>query len=369
MGDVMSESQADHEKTQNPGSTSETESTVEPKAETDPDRELTDEEYLDLLVRRRKDEGVTYEDLAHMAGWLYSVEISAADLEAVDTGARYPQVSDKLRTLMEDRESSSDQRTLDRRRRLLEKRTFDPTSNLQLQYERYKERRAKWYPDRRELSFDEFKTAAQRWDREYYDAWSEGNAQENDWGTIDELEELLCVPPASRMLSASVAAMRETQPSREQTAEESATEKAPSDPPSTDSGSTMHPVTDQSINHKTSSTIMNTNDLLKGLRAQRNAIDASLESIDESLEQYRQMRETLDEAIAILEGNTLEPLLEVVKQLHGLQGDATDSDLPEHLENKLSSDQDEEDDHGVKPEQEDYPSDQMSHTKHFEASA
>lgn len=83
---------------------------------------------------------------------------------------------------------------------------------------------------------------------------------------------------------------------------------------------------------------MNTDDLLKGLRAQRNAIDVSLESIEERLEYYRQVRQKIDDAIELLEDDALAPLLGAVKELHGIAGGdgVSDADLPDRLARRLS---------------------------------
>lgn len=88
---------------------------------------------------------------------------------------------------------------------------------------------------------------------------------------------------------------------------------------------------------------MNTDELLKGLRAQRNAIDVSLESIEDRLEHYREVRKKIDDAITLLEDDALAPLLGAVKQLHGIaggDGEVADADLPDRLIERISDNND-----------------------------
>ncbi len=46
------------------------------------------------------------------------------------------------------------------------------------------------HPDREPLSFEQYKAMAERWEREYSQAWENTPI---DWGTIQELEYWLCV--------------------------------------------------------------------------------------------------------------------------------------------------------------------------------
>lgn len=61
--------------------------------------------------------------------------------------------------------------------------------NWEQEYKQYQATRAEVYPDRKELTLEEYKQWALLWDAEYHSAWENGP----DWETITQLETALCV--------------------------------------------------------------------------------------------------------------------------------------------------------------------------------
>lgn len=340
---------------------------------------LSDAHCIDLLIRHRTNPDVSYDDLAYMAGWIYDASVSADDLAAIDAGDARPEISTRLEAILKGEETCAS--TDDAPSREANGEADDsgaPPSDeeetsedaLRVQYEKYKARQQRWYPEEVQLSFNDFVEALWRWENEYGEAWNLEAPGESDRDTLDELESLLCAPPQSRIFSALITTeasknRMDDAPSERKPAPP-APDAAPSDPeaqeasgaspserdvlsnppeeapPLPEAGSTeaeakapfpVDPIPDPSdpkhdpalplfTDANPQPTMSEGKNLVSELRARRNALDSSMAAIRESLKHYEEKRNVLDAAISLLEDESFDQMLRLAKQFRSLGGEA-----------------------------------------------